>query len=133
MYTATTHSIRIDVVPEYLGLQVKAADEPVNHCWTYTITITNEGADTVQLMRRHWVITDAHGHRQEVGGEGVVGETPILAQGQSFSYKSGVPLSTEHGVMSGDYLFVRLSDNTPLLVAVPAFSLDKPDTTRAVH
>ncbi len=133
MYTATTHSIRIDVIPEYLGLQVKGTDEPVNHCWTYSITMTNEGAETVQLKRRHWVITDAIGHRQEVDGEGVVGETPILAQGQSFSYKSGVPLSTEHGVMSGDYLFVRVSDNEPLLVTVPAFSLDKPDSSRALN
>jgi ApaG protein len=69
----------------------------------YRITITNESAHAVQLLTRHWVITDGHGAVREVQGDGVVGETPTLEPGASFQYASGCPLPTPVGTMSGRY------------------------------
>lgn len=72
----------------------------------YTITLTNEGAETVQLLHRHWEITDANGHVEHVRGPGVVGEQPVLRPGQSFEYTSGCPLPTPFGFMRGAYRMV---------------------------
>lgn len=69
----------------------------------YTIRITNEGSRTVQLLNRHWVITDAHGETEEVRGPGVVGQQPVLKKGESFEYTSGCPLDTPFGSMQGTY------------------------------
>jgi ApaG protein len=69
----------------------------------YTIRITNEGLQTVQLLNRHWVITDANGEVEEVRGPGVVGQQPVLRQGESFEYTSGCPLETPFGSMQGTY------------------------------
>lgn len=69
----------------------------------YTIRVTNEGSETVQLKNRHWVITDANGHVEEVRGPGVVGNQPVLRQGESFEYTSGCPLNTPFGSMHGSY------------------------------
>ena len=75
----------------------------------YTVTISNEGAESVQLVSRHWVIQDATGHVEEVAGEGVVGEQPVLAPGESFEYTSGCPLPTPFGSMEGTYQMVTES------------------------
>ena len=72
----------------------------------YTITITNESDLTVQLVSRHWTITDEDGHVEEVRGPGVVGEQPVLMPGESFEYTSGCPLTTASGFMSGTYQMV---------------------------
>lgn len=79
--------------------------DPANSRWffLYTITISNESDATVQLVRRHWVITDGKGETQEVRGDGVVGEQPVLQPGESFRYSSGCPLMTPDGVMHGSY------------------------------
>ena len=69
----------------------------------YTIRITNEGSRTVQLLNRHWVITDANGEIEEVRGPGVVGQQPVLKRGESFEYTSGCPLDTPFGSMQGTY------------------------------
>ena len=69
----------------------------------YTIRITNEGSRTVQLLNRHWIITDANGEVEEVRGPGVVGQQPVLKQGESFEYTSGCPLETAFGSMQGTY------------------------------
>jgi ApaG protein len=73
----------------------------------YTVRITNEGSDTVQLMSRHWVITDGMGKVQEVRGPGVVGNQPVLAAGESFEYTSGCPLTVPFGSMQGTYQMVN--------------------------
>lgn len=72
----------------------------------YTIQIKNEASTTVQLVNRHWVITDAHGHVEEVRGPGVVGKQPVLKSGESFEYTSGCPLKTPFGSMRGSYEMV---------------------------
>ena len=74
--------------------------------WSYTIVITNSGDETVQLRTRHWIITDAAGRKQEVRGEGVIGEQPVLAPGERFKYTSFVPLPTTSGFMTGRYQMV---------------------------
>jgi ApaG protein len=75
--------------------------------YTYTVTITNIGYQSSQLLRRHWYITDGWGKVQEVEGEGVIGEQPVLHPGESHTYSSFCPLSTPTGSMHGYYTFVR--------------------------
>lgn len=75
----------------------------------YTINIANEGDETVQLINRHWFITDANGHVEEVHGPGVVGKQPSLKHGESFEYTSGCPLRTPFGSMYGTYDMVTES------------------------
>jgi ApaG protein len=87
MYEAVTRGIRIRVQPQYLEDQ--SSPEEGEFFWAYTIDITNESEETVQLRSRVWQITDGRGNTQEVRGPGVVGETPIIEPGGSFSYTSG--------------------------------------------
>ena len=95
MYRAVTRKIEVMVTPRF----VTERSSPSNgyYFWTYTINITNLGAETAQLKTRHWRITDALGRLQEVKGPGVVGEEPTLKPGESFEYTSGVPLPTPSG------------------------------------
>ena len=88
----------------------------------YSVRITNEGHETVQLISRHWIITDATGHTEEVKGPGVVGEQPVLAPGESFEYSSWCPLSTVTGVMRGSYQMER-EDGRQFDVEIAPFSL----------
>ncbi len=93
----------------------------------YTITIANEGEETAQLVSRHWIIHDGNGHREEVRGPGVVGETPTLAPGESFEYTSGCPLTTEVGSMRGTYQMVTPTGER-FDVAIAEFTLSPPYT-----
>ncbi len=96
-----TRGIRISVETQYDP--TRSSPQQSQWFFLYTIRITNEGSVTAQLMTRHWIITDATGHVEEVKGPGVVGEQPVLAQGQSFEYTSGCPLTTPFGSMRGSY------------------------------
>ncbi len=98
---AVTRGIRISVETQYDP--TRSSPQQSQWFFLYTIRITNEGPVTAQLMTRHWIITDATGHVEEVKGSGVVGEQPVLAQGQSFEYTSGCPLTTPFGSMRGSY------------------------------
>ena len=122
---ATTRGIRVAVLSEY------AADRsrPAQQQWffLYTITITNDGEETVQLISRHWIITDGSGHVEEVKGPGVVGQQPVLGPGESFTYTSGCPLGTPFGKMEGTYQFVsRTGDFFDVHIA--PFTLSEPFT-----
>ncbi len=101
---AVTRGVRVRAESEY----APDLSQPELRRWffRYTITISNEGEETVQLISRHWVITDATNHTEEVKGPGVVGEQPVLAPGQSYSYTSGCPLRTPFGTMQGTYQMV---------------------------
>ncbi|MDA0239085.1 MAG: Co2+/Mg2+ efflux protein ApaG [Proteobacteria bacterium] len=123
MYSETTRSIKITVEPTFLEDQ--SAPDEFHYFWAYQVTIENLGADTVQLLRRHWCITDSDGNTHEVRGDGVVGEQPVLEPGQRFEYTSGTPLSTPSGIMFGSYQMVD-DVGAPFDVTVPAFSLDSP-------
>ena len=130
MYRACTANIDVTVLPQYLADQ--SEPERDYYVWAYTVTIENQGAETVQLRARHWKITDALGRLHEVQGEGVVGEQPILHPGDSFEYTSGTPLSTASGFMEGTY---EMQKNTGerFMVDIPAFPLDCPHSHRMIH
>jgi ApaG protein len=123
MYAETTRSIRVTVKPFYLEDQSSPADN--RYVWAYHVRIENQGRETVQLRRRHWRITDALGHVQEVRGPGVVGEQPVLPPGASFEYTSASPLTTPSGIMVGSYE-METPQGESFAVAIPAFSLDSP-------
>lgn len=93
--------------------------------WAYHIRIENGGDQSVQLLTRHWVITDGRGARHLVEGEGVVGEQPLILPGASFDYVSGCPLPTPTGSMQGSYHMMR-EDGEGFDVAVPKFPLVAP-------
>lgn len=129
-YEAITRGIRIRVEPRYMEEQ--SSPEDSHFVWSYTVEISNDGTETVQLKSRIWRITDALGRTEEVRGPGVVGQTPVIAPGKSFHYTSGCPLKTPQGIMVGSY---QVSDEAGELfdVAIPAFSLDSPYTRRSMN
>src|SRR3978361_2537219 len=130
MYRAVTRRMKAPCEPNFLPERSSA--EKQQYFWSYTIVITNSGAETVQLQTRHWIITDATGHKQEVRGEGVVGEQPVLAPGERFEYTSGVPLPTASGFMTGRYQMVSESGER-FEIDVPTFSLDSPEGKRVLN
>lgn len=105
MSEAVTNSIRVEVMSQYSSDNSR----PLQDVWVfeYTVRITNQGTETVQLISRHWIITDALDHVEEVKGPGVIGEQPVLAPGESFKYSSWCPLKTPTGMMRGTYQMVR--------------------------
>ena len=113
--------IAIHVRPEYLPEQ----SDPGAYAYSfaYTIQIANHGDAPVQLIARHWIITDAHGHVEEVKGLGVVGNQPLLQPGQAFEYTSGCRLRTATGTMQGTFHFVT-EEGSPFDVPVDRFYLD---------
>lgn len=129
-YKSITNDIGVSVEPFYLDKE--SEPEESHYVWGYQVQIENNGNETVQLERRHWVITDGNGHKQEVEGEGVVGEQPTLEPGEAYEYTSGAPLSTSSGFMVGSYK-MKAKDGTYFDVDIPAFSLDIPTDRRQVH
>jgi ApaG protein len=130
MYHAVNRQIEVTVEPNFLP--ERSSVENRQYFWSYTIVITNTGEETVQLRTRHWIITDATGRKEEVRGEGVVGEQPVLAPGERFEYTSGVPLPTASGFMTGRYQMVSESGDR-FEIDVPMFSLDSPDSKRTFN
>ena len=130
MYRALTHDIEITVEPFYLEEQSEPDEN--RFVWGYRIVIVNHSDDTVQLRDRYWRITDAVGQVDEISGEGVVGEQPILAPGDQFEYSSGCPLDTSSGMMVGQYRMER-PDGESFMVDIPAFSLDVPGMARTLN
>ncbi len=123
MYTKTTKDIRVTVEPRYL--EERSDPKERRFFWAYTVEIANRGPAPVQILARHWIITDQNGRREDVRGIGVVGEQPVITPGSSFSYTSGCPLPTPSGVMVGSYEAVA-DGGEVFNVAIPAFSLDLP-------
>lgn len=122
---AITNNVRVEVESQY----VPNHSQPFEDVWSfhYTVRITNEGEETVQLISRHWIITDGNGKVEEVQGPGVVGEQPVLAPGESFTYTSGCRLQTSCGVMRGTYSMVSEGDNH-FDVEIAPFMLREPYT-----
>ena len=130
MYQERTRSIEISVEPFYLDEE--SSPEENRFVFGYRVTITNVGGDRVQLLSRHWRITDANGATMEVRGPGVVGQQPVLGPGERFEYASGAPLPTPSGIMVGSYEMVT-SDGERFMARIPAFSLDAPGNRAAFH
>jgi len=130
MYRAVTRQIEVTVEPNFMP--ERSSPEKSRYFWSYTIVITNTGDETVQLRTRHWIITDASGRQQNVRGEGVIGEQPVLAPGERFKYTSGVPLPTPSGFMTGRYQMVS-ETGEQFEIEVATFSLDSPDGERVLN
>lgn len=129
-FVRTTGAIKVSVESFYLDDQ--SSPEENLYVWAYHVRIENNGTELVQLKTRHWRITDAVGNIQEIRGDGVVGEQPVLKAGQSFEYTSGTPLPTPSGFMEGTYQMI--SENGSLFDAnIPAFSLDSPFQPTQIH
>jgi ApaG protein len=97
-YFANTRGIAVSVEPTYL--ETRSSPEASQYFWAYRVIIENQGLETVQLLSRHWMITNARGELTEVKGPGVVGEQPVLKSGEHFEYTSGAPLNTPSGMMA---------------------------------
>lgn len=115
------HKIAISPQPAYLGQQRE------QHAFAYEITITNHADQAVRLLNRHWIITHADGQVEQVQGEGVVGQTPRLEPGQSFTYSSGALIPTRTGSMSGSYEF-STDAGERFRVPIPEFVLAAPES-----
>jgi ApaG protein len=129
-YRAVTREIEVTVSPRFLS--DRSAPDKGQFFWAYTIEISNNSGETVQLKTRYWHITDAMGRVQEVRGAGVVGEEPVIPPGESFEYTSGVPLPTPSGFMVGSYGMVTDSGEH-FDIEVPAFSLDSAHASRTIN
>lgn len=122
---AITRGVRVHVMAWYSpGLS-----QPSRNEWffPYTVEISNEGPDTVRLLSRHWIITDADEKVEEVRGDGVVGQQPTLKPGESFEYTSGCPLPTPFGSMKGTYQMVT-SNGDRFDIEIAPFTLSEPYT-----
>ena len=123
-YTAITRGIAVSVVPTYL----EAESSPSNsqYLWAYRVIIENQGREAVQLISRHWMITNSRGELTEVKGLGVIGKQPFLKPGERHEYTSGAPLNTPSGMMGGAYQME--SESGELFdIEIPTFSLDRPN------
>ena len=120
-----THAIAIEVATRFLPEE--SAPDDGRYVFAYTIRIHNHGPVPAQLISRHWIITDANGKVQEVRGDGVVGEQPRLAPGESFEYTSGAVLETGLGTMRGSYR-MRTDDGTAFDAPIDPFTLSIPRT-----
>jgi ApaG protein len=122
-FVAETDGVIVRVHPRFLDEESSPQND--RYIWAYTVVIENHGRKTLQLMTRHWRITDCEGRTQEVEGVGVVGQTPVLRPGERFEYTSGAPLAAPSGVMQGSY---QLEDDLGGVVVarIPLFALDSP-------
>lgn len=122
-YEAETNGVCIRVRPVFVDEQSSPKED--RFLWAYHIEIENRGRHTLQLMTRHWRITDGDGRIQHVDGSGVIGKQPVLRPGARFEYSSGCPLTTPCGMMQGAY---RFEDETGASVeaTIPLFALDSP-------
>lgn len=124
MATQVTQDIRISVRARFEPEQ--SDPKQGRYIFSYRIRIENRGARTVQLLRRRWSIFDSLAEPREVAGPGVVGETPVLAAGEAFSYNSFCDLRSAFGRMHGSYTMQHTDDGSRFDVAIPAFDLTCP-------
>jgi ApaG protein len=127
MSESEKYRIKVEAVAEFVPGQSDPDED--RYVFAYHITITNTGSVAAQLISRHWIITDGAGKVQEVRGLGVIGEQPLLAPGQQFTYSSGSVLETPVGTMQGSYQMVA-EDGERFDAEIPAFILAMP---RVLH
>ena len=129
-FSSSTNGIDVSVVPEYL---VEHSDSATHQfVWAYHVAIKNSSNHSIQILSRHWKITDSNGLKQEIVGEGLVGRKPILRPGEAFDYSSGTPLKTPSGFMSGQFHAISEACGR-FKIEVPAFALDGPLTFEKIH
>lgn len=126
MSVAVTKGVKVEAKPQYL--EDRSNPERNYYFFAYHIQITNEGSETVQLISRHWIITNGEGHVEEVKGPGVIGEQPTLEPGESFEYSSFCPLNTPTGTMHGTYQMTT-EDGDEFDVEIAPFTLAREEIT----
>lgn len=131
MYEQETAGMVVRVAPQFLPDQSEPDES--RFVWSYTIEIENRSADPVKLISRFWRITDENGVTQEVRGDGVIGQQPIIPPGESFTYSSAAPLAAPSGVMLGAYSMRKLGSGEEFDITVPTFVLDSPHNTRLAN
>jgi ApaG protein len=129
MFEARTRDIIVRAEPAFLAQDSNPTGP--HYVWAYTIEIENLGAHPVRLMKRRWIITDAQGLSREVRGDGVVGQQPLIAPGESFTYTSSAALSTPYGMMYG--AFTMVDDAGAFDADIPAFPLEAPIAPRRIN
>lgn len=120
IYEKTSNRMRVTVRPSYQ----EEISSGHNFFWEYLVSVENTGNATVQLVGRYWEIICADGSIQEVFGDNIVGEQPILKPGEAFEYKSFAHLRTSSGIMKGHY--IMMSKGKEFDIEIPSFSLDNP-------
>ena len=133
MFERKTGDVVVRVEPDFLADQSSPADS--RYIWAYTVEIENQSELDLQVVERFWKIADSQGQVQEIRGEGVVGEKPILRPGEIFRYTSGAPLSAPAGMMLGTYSLKTPNDPDAEVFAVeiPPFALDSPHTSGLIN
>jgi ApaG protein len=133
-YTATTSNVQITVWPEFIDSKSSAIGDLF--IWAYHVRIDNRNTESLKLISRYWRIIDEKGIIQEVNGEGIVGEQPIITPGASYQYSSGVHLRYPSGIMTGQYKMQKLGTETigeTFDVKIPNFSLDVPSIKNVLN
>lgn len=131
VFEQESQGVLVRVEPTFLTEE--SDPEEFRFVWAYTVEIENRTEQTIQLINRQWSITDALGVRQEVRGQGVVGQQPVLRPGESFDYTSAAPLHAPSGVMVGSYEMERVETGERFFIDVPAFALESPHETRLAN
>lgn len=126
MYQAESMGFTVQVDPTYIATE--SASGVVYFLYSYTVTLSNHGPDTCQLLSRHWVIRDGDGREEHVMGDGVVGKQPFIRPGDSYTYRSGCPLPTRTGSMRGTYQ-MEGPERGRFTIRIPLFFL-RPDSPR---
>ncbi len=124
MVTAVTEGIKVSVKTDYQ--QEYSSPLQAHYVFTYRIKIENASENTIQLLRRHWLIYDSNGTVREVEGEGVIGQQPVLEPGEVHEYVSGCNLRSSMGKMVGTYLIERIIDGKQIRVTIPEFTMVVP-------
>lgn len=123
MSPSERYQIEVTASAKYVAEQSRPEDD--HYVFAYHITVRNTGTVAAQLIARHWVITDGNDNVQEVHGQGVIGEQPVLAPGEHFSYTSGCVLATPVGTMHGSYQMIANDEHrfeariAPFMLAMP--------------
>ncbi|GLS82383.1 Co2+/Mg2+ efflux protein ApaG [Paraferrimonas haliotis] len=115
--------VNVSVISEYVAQQSDPSLE--KFVYQYTVTIANEGSHPVTILARHWLITDGNGKLNEVQGDGVIGETPTIEAGDSFTYTSAAMLETQLGTMQGSYT-AQGQNHVQFKIPIPVFRLEVP-------
>lgn len=118
-YRQTTQDIEVEVTPIYVPEQTEFHNQ---HLYTYNVSITNHSEESCQLLSRHWIIVDGFGQREDVRGDGVVGQQPVIKPGETYQYSSYCPIPTPTGNMRGSFEFMD-SNHHLFQVKVPLFFL----------
>lgn len=130
-YVAVTENISVTVWPEFIDSKSSVIGDLF--IWAYHVRIDNNRNDSIKLVSRYWRIIDEKGIVQEVNGEGVVGEQPIIVPGANYQYSSGVHLRYPSGIMMGKYQVKKVESNEVFDIVIPTFSLDVPTIKSVVN